>query len=86
MHRPQGLRIILSLGSAIAQLAPLVLMAVPAQAAPSERPARKFARHTHMPSGRSASAYEMRRARPRGAASTLKKTERLLAKRKEESQ
>ena len=84
MHRPQGLRRILSLGSAMARLA--ALMPVGVDTALTDKPkekrvtARKFSRHTHIPRHLAAKGYDIRRKRPRGTFSTLKKTERLLAK------
>lgn len=81
MYRPHGLHKILSLGSAMAALATLVPSGATIPSAATEKKLeRKFARHTHRPKGLGAFKYKANRARPRGAASTLAKTRRLLAK------
>ncbi|KGF71182.1 hypothetical protein LL06_00900 [Hoeflea sp. BAL378] len=80
MHRPNGLRLILSLGSALARLAAVVPLGAPLHSAGEKKLERKYARHTHRPRGLGSIKYGAKRARPRGATSTLAKTRRLLAK------
>jgi len=80
MHRPQGLRRILGLGSAIARLAAIVPLGAPVHSASEKKLERRFARHTHRPKNFGSMRYSGKRSRPRGSFSTLKKTERLLAK------
>lgn len=80
MHRPLGLRRILGLGSAIARLAAVVPLGAPVHSATEKKLERRLARHTHRPKHYNSMRYSGKRKRLRGAASTLAKTRRLLAK------
>ncbi len=81
MYRPNGLNRTLMVGTALAQLAARVPSGTPVPDAATEKKLeRRFARHTHRPKGLGSLKYSSKRARPRGATSTLRKTARLLAK------
>lgn len=80
MYRPAGLNRILMMGSALAQLAAVVPLGAPVHSASERKLERKSARHTHRPKWLGSLKYGSNRSRPPGAASTLAKTRRLLAR------